>query len=98
MIIGYELFGWDNNSHMTGSCEKLFTELKDIPRCKVCGYRTDYRYNDPEFILRRKGFDFSSTYDGIEIVSLRFKEFCQQNGYDNLVFIPLLKAPNYFQF
>jgi hypothetical protein len=31
MIIGYELFGWDNKSHMTGSYEKLFTELKDMP-------------------------------------------------------------------
>ena len=97
MIIGYELFGWDNKSHMTGSCEKLFPELIHIPRCKFCGYRTDYRYNNPEFILKRKGFDFSSTYDGIEIVSLRFKQFCEKNLYKNLVFIPLLKDPNYFQ-
>ncbi len=83
---------------MTGSCEKLFADLTDIPQCKICGYRTDYRYNNPGFILRKKGLDFSSTYDGINVVSIKFKEFCDQNRYDNLVFIPLLKAPGYFQF
>lgn len=98
MIVGYELYAWANKSHMTGSCEKLFAELTDLPKCKVCGYRTDYRYNNPAFVLKRKGFDFSSTYDGITVVSLRFKEFCEHNNYENLVFIPLLKAPNYFQF
>lgn len=98
MIIGYDLYGWDNKSHMTGSCEKLFSGLTDIPRCKDCGYRTDYRYNNPAFILKRKGFDFSSTYDGVTIVSERFKRFCENNHYSNLAFIPILNAPNYFQF
>lgn len=98
MIIGYTLYGWDNNSHMTGTWAKLFPELADIPKCEVCGYRTDYRYNNPLFKLKRTGFDFSSTYDGINIVSLRFKQFCEQNCYQNLVFTPLRKSPNYFQF
>ena len=98
MIVGYRLNGWDNKSWMTGSWNKLFPELIDIPKCKICGYRTDYKYNNPGFVLKRKAFDFSSTYDGITIVSLRFKEFCDQNDYDNIVFTPLLKAPDYFQF
>lgn len=98
MIIGYNLSGWDNKSWMTGTCEKLFPELTDIPKCKVCGYRTDYRYNNPGFVLKRKTFDFSSTFDNITIVSLRFKDFCEKNSYENLVFIPLLKTPNFFQF
>ena len=42
--------------------------------------------------------DFSSTYDGITIVSLKFKEFCVRYGYDNLVFVKLPKTPNFFQF
>lgn len=98
MVLGYELFGWDNNSHMTGSCDKLFSELTDIPKCNVCGYRTDYRYHNPNFKLRRKAYDYSSTYDGITIVSNAFKEFCEENKYDNLEFIALPKALGFFQF
>lgn len=98
MIVCYELFGWNNNSHMTGSCEKLFPELIDIPKCEVCGYRTDYRYHNPNFKLRKKAYDYSSTYDSVTIVSDAFKKFCEENQYDNLEFIPLAKAPGFFQF
>lgn len=98
MLIGYEIFGNDNNSYMTGSCEKLMPELKFLPKCKKCGYRTDYRYTDKDFIQKRKSLDFSSTYDGIIIVSLKFKEFCIRNRYDNIEFIDLPKAPTFYQF
>lgn len=97
-IIGYRMSGYDNDSHMSGSCDKLFTELKDIPQCAVCGYRTDYRYTNIDFKIRRKTFDISSTYDGVTIVSLKFKEFCTRYGYDNLEFVSLPKSPNFFQF
>ncbi|HZX60003.1 MAG TPA: hypothetical protein VFE54_14810 [Mucilaginibacter sp.] len=98
MTLGYQITGYDNNSFMTGSCDKLKPELIDIPKCDVCGYRTDYRYTNRDFILRRKTLDFSSTYDGVTIVSLKFKEFCIRYEYNNLVFAPLPKAPNFFQF
>jgi hypothetical protein len=90
--------GYDNNSYMTGSCEKLFPELTDIPKCEKCGYRTDYRYTNKNFVLHKKTLDVSCTYDIITIVSLKFKEFCIRSGYKNLVFIPLLKVPNFYQF
>ncbi len=83
---------------MTGSCDKLFPYLEDVPRCVVCGYRTDYRYTNPSFLLKNKIRDLSSTYDGIYIASLKFKEFCSRYGYKNLVFKPLPKTPNFFQF
>src|SRR6185436_17042918 len=95
MIIGYEVTGYDNDSYMTGSCEKLF-DLPFLPRCDKCGYRTDYRYTNKDFKLKRKTLDFSSTYVGVTIVSLKFKEFCIRYGYKNLVFIDLPKSPNYF--
>lgn len=98
IILCYAISGYDNDSHMTGSCEKLFAELTDIPKCSKCGYRTDYRYTNKDFVLKRKTLDFSSTYDGITIVSLKFKEFCLRNGYNNLNFIKLPKSPNFFQF
>ena len=82
---------------MCGSCDKLFPELTDIPKCPKCGYRTDYRYTNKDFKLKRKTMDFSSTYDGVTIVSQRFKDFCVRNGYDNLVFILLSKVPYFYQ-
>ncbi|HEY5463766.1 MAG TPA: hypothetical protein VIJ95_10965 [Hanamia sp.] len=97
MIIGYEITGYDNDSCMTGSCEKLF-DLPFIPKCSKCGYRTDYRYTNKDFKLKRKTLDFSSTHDGVTIVSLKFKEFCNRYGYDGLEFVELPKTPNFFQF
>jgi len=98
MILGFEITGYDNDSYMSGSSDKLFPELVSIPKCDKCGYRTDYRYNNLNFKLKRKTLDFSSTYDGITIVSLKFKEFSIRNGFDNLEFIELPKSPNFFQF
>jgi hypothetical protein len=97
MIIGYEIYGRANASQMTGSCEKLFPDIK-VPQCPVCSYRTDYRVTNPKFILKRKNYDFSFTYDGIIIVSIRFKDFCLSQGYKNFVFVPLPKYPRFFQF
>lgn len=96
MIIGYELTGYDNDSYMTGSCEKLF-EIPEIPKCKKCGYRLDYKFTNKSFKLKRKTLDISETYDGITIVSLKFKEFCIRNKYTNLTFIDLPNAPNFYQ-
>ena len=96
--IGYQISGYDNGCYMTGSGSKLFAELKDIPKCEACGYRTDYRYTNKDFKFRRKKLDFSSTYDGVTIVSQRFKEFCIHHGYSNLVFAELPKAVGFFQF
>jgi len=98
MIIGYTMTGYDNDSYMTGCCERLFPEAGTVPKCEKCGYRTDYRYTNKNFVLKRKTMDFSSTYDGIDIVSLKFKEFCVRYGYENLVFVKLPKTPNFFQF
>ena len=98
MTIGYDISGYDNDSYMTGRCEELFPEAGNVPKCDKCGYRTDYRYTNKNFVLKRKTMDFSSTYDGITIVSLKFKEFCKRYGYKNLIFVELPKSPNFFQF
>lgn len=98
MIIGYWISGYDNDSYMTGCCDRLFPEAGNVPKCEKCGYRTDYRYTNLDFRLKRKTMDFSSTYDGITIVSLKFKEFCLRYGYDNLRFVELPESPGFFQF
>jgi hypothetical protein len=99
MIIGYEISGYDNNSYMTGNWNGFLPEIQTIiPHCHECGYRVDYRFTNPYFKLRRKTLDFSSTYDGVDIVSLKFKEFCIRNEYKNLKFTKLPLVPNFFQF
>lgn len=100
MIIGYHISGYDNDSYMTGCCDRLFPEAEvgSVPRCGKCGYRTDYRYTNPNYHMRRRTMDFSSTYDGITIVSQRFKEFCMHHSYDNLAFVELPEMPGFFQF
>lgn len=98
MLIGYDISGYSNDSYMTGSCDKLFSDLKFLPKCHKCGYRTDFRYTNKDFRLKRKTLDFSATYDGITIVSLKFKEFCLRNRYDNLIFIDLPKTPDFYHF
>lgn len=46
MTIGYEISGYDNDSYMTRSCDKLFHEIEHVPKCDKCGFRTDFRYNN----------------------------------------------------
>lgn len=83
---------------MTGSSERLFPDLAFLPKCSKCGYRSDYRYTNKDFRLKQKTLDFSTTYDGITIVSLKFKEFCIRNKYNNLTFIDLPRTPDFYHF
>jgi len=99
MIIGYEISGYDNNSYMTGSWNKFLPEINSIiAKCDKCGYKLDYKFINPHFKLKKKTLDISSTYDGVTIVSLKFKEFCLRYGYSNLEFIELPSEPNFFFF
>jgi hypothetical protein len=99
MIIGYEISGYDNDSHMTGNWNRLLPEIKSlIPKCAKCGYRLDYRFINPYFNLTRKTLDYSATYDGVTIVSLKFKEFCIRYGYGNLEFGDLPGTSNFYTF
>jgi hypothetical protein len=97
ITVGHAIYGPDNDSYMTADRENILEELTNIPICDKCGYRTDYRYNNVYFKLTRKTYEFSYTYDGVMIVSLRFKEFCDRNGYDNLRFIELERSFGFFQ-
>jgi hypothetical protein len=67
IIIGYEISGYDNDSYMMGSCDKLFPELADIPKCKKCGYRTDYRCTNKDFVLKRKKKIFASNAGSLKV-------------------------------
>jgi len=95
-LIGYSIDGPDNDSHMCSSCDKVFEGMVGLRVCSKCGYRTDFGYTNPDYRLTRKDYDFSATYDGATIVSLRFAEFCRRHLYRNLIFRPLPKTPHFF--
>jgi hypothetical protein len=50
---------------------------------------------NPKFRCRSKK-DICSTYDGYTIVSTKFKDFCQDQGYLGLEFVPFALAPGRF--
>lgn len=91
MIIGYFAIGQDNDSFFLDD-DKLFA-----PTCNSCGYLIDFtNYFNPSFKLKRKIYDLSYTYDGRCIVSLKFKEFCEREGYEGLRFKVFEREPHFF--
>ena len=89
MIIGYLLYGPDNGSHM-------YEDASGLRVCGKCGYKTDYDYVNPDLKISRRAYDFSSTYDGCDIVSLKFKEFCMREKYTGVEFMELPSDPVFF--
>ncbi len=79
MIIGYNLSGPDNDSHM-------YYHAAGLPVCPQCGYKMNSEYINPDLRIKRRKYDFSFTYDNCAIVSLKFKEFCIRNGYSEIEF------------
>ena len=66
-------------------------------RCSECGCLLDPYYRSLEIDFKSK-FDFSTTYDGVNIVSKRFKDYIQSEGYDNVIFFPVNNNNNFFYF
>ncbi|MCC9166721.1 hypothetical protein [Pontibacter harenae] len=93
MVLGYALFGQDNDSEMFNELDVLVKPSK----CDGCGYRTEYQQINNLFKIKRKSFDLSYTYDGIAIASLRFKEFCNRNNYNNILFKELEGNLGFYQ-
>jgi hypothetical protein len=85
MILGYIMSGEDNDSYMFDQNDP------DLLFCCKCGYVENVECIGKKFKLKKKKYDISETYDGHTVVSERFKEFCDKNGYKGLEFI---KIPN----
>ncbi|MEZ5463567.1 hypothetical protein [Dokdonella sp.] len=92
----YSLSGPDNDSNMCGSADRLFDDVGGIPVCPVCGYKTDLYFVNPSFRVKRRVYDLSSTYDGYNIASLKFKEACQRLKLKGVEFLPLPSDPEFF--
>lgn len=91
MVLAYFAIGQDNDYYFLDD-DNLFA-----PTCNSCGYLLDFLgYFNPSFKLKRKIYDMSYTYDGRCIVSVRFKEFCEREGYQGLKFKVFEREPNFF--
>jgi ribosomal protein S27AE len=69
-----------------------------VRRCPQCGELLA-KWEEPLTGLRikKRRYDISCTYDGVDVVSHRFKEVYEANGLTGLKFIPLPDDPDFFQ-
>jgi len=89
-MIGYRLDGHDNGSH-------AFYDRPDVRRCAACGELLD-KWNESLTRLRVRGrrkFDISATYDGVLVVSHRFRGACEANALTGLEFTSLPRDPDF---
>jgi hypothetical protein len=101
-LIGYSIIKHYNDLEMYARDDMT------ISRCPRCGYRLDFFLTNPDFALKKRykpiymkeavtiKTALSVTYDSQVIVSIHFKEFCEQQGYEGLKFIELPKDPWHF--
>lgn len=64
--------------------------------CPYC-HNTIKKIPNLEFVTSTKK-DIVCTYDGFYIVSEKFKGFCDEQGFNDLSFIPLKKSPGHYYF
>ena len=81
-----------------GSDADYMYEYNSCPgTCPVCGNRLSDIPN-PLFRLRKKKGDVFGTYDLYQIVSSKFKMFCEEQGYPNLSFLELESSKGFYIF
>lgn len=67
------------------------------PSCPLCELVEDDAWVDPSFELSCRAFDFSYTYDGVAIVSRRFKDAIESAQLsDGVRFVELVGEPGFF--
>lgn len=76
-----------------------FEDRDDVHRCKRCGLLTAKWKESLEGlkIHKLRKADISCTYDGIDVVSHRFKEVCEKNRLTGVIFLPLPQDPAFFR-
>jgi hypothetical protein len=80
MLVGYYL-------GVAHSESRMFRDHSQLAKCQQCGYRLDFFAHNPRYRLKQDRYGLCATYDGQTIVSLRFKRFCEQQGYAGLKFL-----------
>lgn len=81
-----------------GSDEYGFMYDENSPNlCPVCG-NTLKQIPNINYKVKKKRGSLLTTYDGYEIVSEKFREFCLINKYPDLLFVPLMNSPGFYFF
>ena len=90
-MTGFSVTGHDNGSH-------AFFGRNDLTRCDTCGELLDkWRESLVGLRIKKRKLDISSTYDGVDVVSKRFIEVCQNADLRGLSFTALPDDPEFFQ-
>jgi len=92
--VGNYLKGQENLSYAISGFLDEGSRLK----CDKCQSLNSPFYFDSHLNLKKKNLDFSSTYEGANIVSEKFKRFCIGNNLENLLFTPLESADGFYHF
>ena len=101
MVVAKRLGGGDNNSfmynptypHCCDSCHYA-TKQEINPAFRLARQRYDASYVNLYPV--RKQYDISYTYDHYLIVSRRFKHFCEEKSYQNVIFHSLPQEPDFY--
>ncbi len=109
MILAYHLSPHDDGTYMlgeetyrpprsAGSYDWRFG-VSGVPHpatCATCGRKTDPDYINPNYRAKRRGWDIATTYDGYDIVSRRFRLFCEEHDWGGVEFVPLPADDEFF--
>ena len=90
MILGYVVTVPDVE------CDML--ENLQLEECAKYSNIYDLNLIDSKFKMKGKKYNVACTYDGFIIVSEKFKQFCEREGYAGLEFIVLPNASGFYWF
>lgn len=90
MIVAYSMVGHDNGAH-------FFEEISTSCFCSNCRCLVDEKYKPDHLVGLKKNIDdLSSTYDGRDIASLRFKKFCERMSLTEVIFSLVNQDPKLY--
>ena len=94
MIIAYNILGKDFYSN------QVHSRGPNVSTCSGCGRLLNPKVFNPKFkIGKARCYDYlAAMHDGEDIVSLKFKEFCERWNYKNIEFVEIPSEPNWFLF
>lgn len=111
-MIGYSVYGQMNDSYAfreypeLTEYQKIHQEIvpdmsgelrSGLHRCETCGELLD-KWNEllTGLKIKRRKYDIASTYDGVTVVSQRFKDFVEVESLSGLVFQQLPDDPKFY--
>ena len=77
----------------------MWEDVNDRPwLCPICHNVVEQIPNMEYKVRKTKSRDLVCTYDGFFIASQKFKDFCDENGYEDITFVQFPKSPKFYFF